>query len=103
MRYLPINEIAVDNYEQACALAKILLDNRSVVCISREENLYIVNWEFSWYSDRNDMIFRSREDWDFEEYKEQQELQKEEEQRQQEHSSNELEGQMSLFEGETND
>jgi len=104
MRYLPTNEIAVSTFEQACDIAKILLDNHSAVMITMEEQLYIVNWEFSWLSDRNDIIFRSREDWEYEEMMEQRAADEEEEEwrREQERlqSNQQLHGQMSLFDEE---
>ena len=54
--------IAVHSYEDACALAKILLDNGKAVMITEEEELYIVNWVWcdSGYPDRNDVVFRNR-------------------------------------------
>jgi len=106
MKYLPQNEIAVDNFEDAVTIAKILLANRNVVCLSEEEQLYIVNWEFSWNSDRNDIIFRSREDWEYEEMQEQKALEEEElewereRERQQNMVKDCIKGQMSLFDEE---
>lgn len=104
MNYLPKNEIAVDTYEQACTLAKILLDNRNAVMITMEEQLYIVNWEFSWLSDRNDVIFRSREDWEYEEMIERREAEKEEEEWEREQEERrkhqQIYGQTSLFDEE---
>lgn len=62
MRYLTNNEIAVHNYEDASLIASTLLDNDYVVMISREENLYIVNYVWSPNgADRNDVCFASRE------------------------------------------
>lgn len=54
--------IAVHSYEDACALAKILLDNGKAVMITEEEELYIVNWVWcdSGFPDRNDVVFRNR-------------------------------------------
>ena len=104
MNYLPKNEIAVDTYEQACTIAKILLDNRNAVMITMEEQLYIVNWEFSWLSDRNDVIFRSREDWEYEETIERKELEREEEEWEREQEERrkhqQIYGQTSLFDEE---
>ena len=104
MNYLPKNEIAVDTYEQACTIAKILLDNRNAVMITMEEQLYIVNWEFSWLSDRNDVIFRSREDWEYEEMIERREAEKEEEEWEREQEERQkhqqIYGQTSLFDEE---
>lgn len=62
MDYLENDGIAVHSYEEACALAKILLDNGNAVMITEEEELYIVNyvWCDSGYPNRNDVIFRNR-------------------------------------------
>lgn len=60
--YLENEGIAVHSYEDACALAKILLDNGNAVMITEEEELYIVNWVWcdSGFPDRNDVVFRNR-------------------------------------------
>lgn len=54
--------IAVHSYEDACALMKILVENGNCVMISREENLWIVNWVWTETApaDRNDVIFINR-------------------------------------------
>lgn len=64
MEYLENDGISVHSYEEACALAKILLDNGNAVMITEEEELYIVNyvWCDSGYPNRNDVIFRNRGD-----------------------------------------
>ena len=56
------DSIAVNSFEDACALSKILLDNGNAVMITKEEDLYIVNyvWCDSGYPDRNDVVFRNR-------------------------------------------
>ena len=61
-KYIENDGVAVHSYEDACALAKILLDNGNAVMITEEENLYIVNWSWcdSGYPNRNDMVFRNR-------------------------------------------
>lgn len=35
--------VAIHDYDQACALAKILMDNDYVIMLSMEEQLYIVS------------------------------------------------------------
>ena len=58
---IPNGEIAVDSYEDAAKIAEILLKNGNVVMISREENLYVVNFIWSQGdSDRNDVVFMDR-------------------------------------------
>lgn len=55
------NEISCLTFEAASELAKILMDNNYVVMLSREENLYMVDYVWSEYSDRNDVIFENAE------------------------------------------
>lgn len=70
-KYLPQEGIAVHSFEDATALMQILLKNGNCVMVSREENLWIVNWVWSENdADRNDVIFTNRADyecdwWDF--------------------------------------
>lgn len=53
--------VAIHDYDQACALAKILMDNAYVVMLSVEEQLYIVSAIWSeHHSDRNDVVFMDR-------------------------------------------
>lgn len=60
-KYLPQDGIAVHSFEDATALMQILLNNGNCVMISREENLWIVNWLWSERdADRNDVIFTDR-------------------------------------------
>lgn len=63
MRYLTENEIAVKSFANAETLAELLLDEGYVVMISKEENLYIVNYLWSPKgANRNDVCFISREE-----------------------------------------
>ena len=58
--------VAVHDYDQACALAKILMDNDYVIMLSMEEQLYIVSAIWSErHADRNDVMFMDR--YEFEE------------------------------------
>lgn len=62
MNYLTNNEIAVHNFSSASRLAEELLENGYVVMISKEENLFIVNYVWSERgANRNDVVFNSRE------------------------------------------
>lgn len=61
MIYLTNNEIAVHNFSSARRLAEELLENGYVVMISKEENLFIVNYVWSKNANRNDIAFNSRE------------------------------------------
>ena len=63
MRYLTKNEIALHSFEDAVTVAKVLLDNDYVIMISREEKLYIINFDWSPnHADRNDVAFLNREE-----------------------------------------
>ena len=70
MTYLTKNEVTVKTYSDALSLAEILLNNDYVVMISKEEHLYVVNYEWSERSDRNDVIFVSRDTFEMERYDE---------------------------------
>lgn len=61
--YVTNNEIAIHNKYNAQRMAEILMEEGYVVMLSREENLYIINyvWSPSDYADRNDVVFNSRE------------------------------------------
>ena len=61
------NELAFKNYEKGLLVAKALLDEHYVVLLSYEENLLIINWEYSPESNRNDVVFMNREEFE-EEY-----------------------------------
>lgn len=58
------NEIAFRNKENALKVAEILLEEDNCVLLSKEEDLYVVNYEYSQYSDRNDVIFMDREEFE---------------------------------------
>lgn len=63
------NEIALHDKETALKIANILVDEDYVVMISREENLYVVNYLYANYSDRNYVVFMSRDEFDTDYYK----------------------------------
>lgn len=58
------NEIAVSDKEAAMKIANILVDEEYCVMLSREENLYIIDFEYSEFSDRNNVVFMNREDFE---------------------------------------
>ena len=61
--YITDNEIALHSFEDAVAIAKILLNNGYVTMISKEEKLYIVNYEWSPSdANRNDVAFINRDE-----------------------------------------
>ena len=57
-------ELVFTNLEAACEVAKLLLDECYVVMLSREEEFYVLNFEYSENCDRNDVIFMSIEDFE---------------------------------------
>ena len=61
-------EIAVHDKEIALKIMDLLVDQDYVVMLSREENLYIINYLYSEYSDRNDVVFIDREEFDMKYY-----------------------------------
>ena len=64
------NEIAFKDYKRGLEVAKALLDESYVVLLSYEDNLLIVNYEWSENNaDRNDVVFMPR--WELEENYEQ--------------------------------
>lgn len=58
------NEIAVSDKESAMKIANILVDEEYCVMLSREEDLYIIDFEYSEFSDRNNIVFMNREDFE---------------------------------------
>ena len=58
----------VNDKEVALKLIDLLVDQDYVVMLSREENLYIINYLYSKYSDRNDVVFIDREEFDMNYY-----------------------------------
>ena len=62
------NEIAFDNHENAMKVAQMLLDEHYVVMLSREENLFILNYEYSHFCDRNDVVFMRKDEFEEEFY-----------------------------------
>ena len=58
-------EIAVHSYEDAQVLAELLLKNDYIVMLSREEDLYIVNYIWSPNNaNRNDVVFMTQENFE---------------------------------------
>jgi len=63
MNWLTKDEIVVQNFSSATRLAEELLKNGYVVMISREGNLFVVNYIWSEHgADRHDVAFNSREE-----------------------------------------
>ena len=61
------NELVFFTPEAAFETVKQLLTHGSyVVMVSREEDLWIVNYEYSEFCNRNDVVFMSREQYESE-------------------------------------
>lgn len=58
------NEIALKGKSTAFKIAELLVDEDYVVMISKEEDLYVVDFEWSECSDRNDVVFMSKEEFE---------------------------------------
>lgn len=60
-----MNEIVFETPEAAFVAVKAMLeDGHYVVMLSREEQLWIVNYQYSDTCSRNDVVFMSREDFE---------------------------------------
>lgn len=63
--------IACHTYEAAATLQKLLIDEGYAVMLSREEDLWCVNWVWTErFADRNDVVFISRDQyiWSWDEF-----------------------------------
>ena len=58
------HEIAIKNKEKALEVLSTLVDEEYCVMFSREEDLYIINYEYSEYSDRNNVVFMSKDEFE---------------------------------------
>lgn len=70
MKYISDNEIVCCSFEDAVKITEVLMRNNYVCMLSQEEDLIIINFEWDEHCNRNGMIFRNREDWEWEEDKE---------------------------------
>lgn len=70
MNNLPTNEIAIINWDDASKIIPALLNSDYAVMVTLEEDLFIINYEWVNNADRNDMIFRNRGDYEYEQMKE---------------------------------
>ena len=62
MKYITNNEIAIHNFDDAMSIILTLTNNGYVTMISKEENLYIINYIWSSNdANRNDVCFQDKE------------------------------------------
>lgn len=57
-----VQELSFSDKERAFEVAKLLLEENYVVMVSKEEESVIINFQYSYNSDRNDIIFLSKEE-----------------------------------------
>lgn len=55
------NELSFYNHERGMTVAKALLDEHYIVLLSYEEDLLILNYEWSPNTNRNDVVFMRRD------------------------------------------
>lgn len=58
------NELAFNSEKDALEVAAILMRNDYCVLLSKEDDLTVLNYEYSQYCDRNDVVFMSAEEFD---------------------------------------
>lgn len=58
------NEIAFKNHNNGLIVAKALLDEDYIVLLSYEEDLLILNYEWSPNANRNDVVFMRRDEFE---------------------------------------
>lgn len=64
-KLIPEGELAFNDWQSCIDVADILVDQGYVVMLSREEDLYIINYVWtSKNADRNDVVFMEREDFE---------------------------------------
>lgn len=59
--YIPEQQVTCHLQETALKIAALLVDEGYVVMLSREDNLYVINYIWSPNCSRSDVVFVSRE------------------------------------------
>lgn len=68
-KFLEQEALAFHSFEEAAAVQKILLENGYCVMMSREENLWLLNWVWTeQFADRNGVIFINRAQYECDEW-----------------------------------
>ena len=68
-KYLEQDALIFNSYGEAAAVQKILLNNGYCTMMSREEDLWLLNWVWTpQLADRNGVIFISRETYEYNEH-----------------------------------
>lgn len=58
------NEIVIREKEAALQVIGILVEEDHCVMLSKEDDFYIINYEYAEYSNRNNVVFMNREVFD---------------------------------------
>ena len=58
------NEIVIREKEAALQVVGILVEEDHCVMLSKEDDFYIINYEYAEYSNRNNVVFMNREVFD---------------------------------------
>ena len=67
---IPKNELVFDSFEDCMAVLKATTQNEVdrtgdyCVLVSREENLYVLNFQYSNHCDRNNVVFMDRDEFE---------------------------------------
>lgn len=69
--YLPQDSLTFSTYDEAATVQKILINNGYCVMMSREEELWLLNWIWpeGGNADRNGVIFINRAQYEYDEWK----------------------------------
>lgn len=59
-----VGELSFENHANGLVVAQKLIDEHYVVMLSKEENLLILNYTYSPYANRNNVVFMSHEEFD---------------------------------------
>lgn len=70
---IPKEELSFHNFDSCMKVAEVLLDEGYVLLLGVEEELYTLNCIWTGYGDRNDVVFMSRDDFEYRFYEEEEE------------------------------
>ena len=91
---IPKEVLTFHDIDSCMKVAEVLLDEGYVLLLGKEESLYTLNYIWTGYGDRNDVVFMNRDDFEYrfyEEEEEESEQDREQRIRQQEHDRTETE------------
>ena len=91
---IPKEVLTFHDFDACMKVAEVLLDEGYALLLGREESLYTLNYIWTGYGDRNDVVFMNRDDFEYRFYEEEEEESdhdREQRIRQQEHDRTETE------------